>query len=149
MEVRFQAFPDSCYRCRKTGHFAKDCPGPDPPQADSHQEPQPTNPENSQAPTKELVLVEKGKKPMHKEVPKPNPEPSTSQHKEEGWKEVQKKGSFNPAKTPKAKPLQTSTNKIHEKKSIKKDARGKGKPLATMLEDKENMFSCTVNLSDD
>ncbi|MCO5597661.1 hypothetical protein L7F22_051742 [Adiantum nelumboides] len=31
VEVKFQTFPDACYKCKMSGHFARDCPGVQPP----------------------------------------------------------------------------------------------------------------------
>ena len=95
------------------------------------------------------MLVEKAKGSEIKNTSKGNTGAAKAQHKEEGWKEVQKKNAGNSAKPQREKALQDTTNKAKGKNSIKKDARGKGKPLATMLEDKENYFCSTVNLSDD
>lgn len=151
VEVKFQPFPDSCYKCRLQGHFAKDCPGIQKPTADTvHAEPQP--PSESATASTSQALVPRGKEKVHEAPPQflgdPKPIPKAPAN-EEGWKTVQKKSPSKTGQGNQAKPLQDRTNKPKPKSSIKKDARSKNKPLATMLEDKENASCSVVNLSDD
>lgn len=149
VEIKFQTFPDCCYKCKLQGHFARDCPGPqtcdpNPKKAETSEEkktPEPAAPSNS----KEIVLRDTGKAPeaTHKDN---DLHPKSS--KEEGWKTVQgKKIQNKQGSAAQGKPLQDH-NKQKPRSNIKKDARNKPKPLATMLEDKENWFP-TVDLSDE
>lgn len=154
VDVSFQVFPDACYKCRNTGHFARDCPGQEAAQKENSKDNSketsketPKAKEQAEAPSssKELVIFDKGKQTATKDQDKVHSD--KGQSSEGGWKETQKKGSIPAGKALKGKTLQDLTNK--GKKNIKKDARAKGKPLATMLVDKENYFCSTVNLSDD
>lgn len=151
VEVKFQTFPDACYKCKQQGHFAKDCPGVPGPQHEQNTAPQkeqagPEKPSTSQA----IVPVSKGKAPEDPIQLRGAPAaPNKPPLKDDGWKEVNKKSSANVAKGQKNQVLQDNINRGKSKTSIKKDARSKTRPLATMLEDKENFFCSTINLSDD
>lgn len=160
VEVKFQAFPDACYKCKMAGHFARDCPGiqqQEPPIVDDKATPQGSKePVNADKPgtSKEVASKEKTQsfatkeKTQNLETTK-EVKQDPKMPREEGWKTVQgKKGASKAVNSAPAKPLQEVTNKSKPKVTLKKMARSSPKPLATMLEDKENLFA-VVNLSDD
>lgn len=155
VEVKFQSFPDACYKCKISGHFARDCPGLPTPspntttEGEGLQESKDAQKGNSAESTpstsKELVLKNKEKV----SDPPAESKQSSKQAGDEGWKTLQgKKQNAKPGQTGPGKPLQDSTNKPKAKGNLKKMARTHPKPLATMLEDKENMYA-VVNLSDE
>lgn len=160
VEVKFQAFPDTCYKCRQKGHFAKDCAGVQESQPEK-EEASPQNPaeQDKTASTKEIILRPKDKRTeenseQNKEKGKGTPieeqhKASSSKQGDDGWKTVQKKTQAKQPQGAQKKPLQESTNKQKLKSNLKKDARNRHKPLASMLEDKENFFSNAVNLADE
>lgn len=145
--VQFQTFPDSCYKCKQTGHFARDCPGPQNPspksesaQAKAQSSVDSKVPQNVESDTagqsKQLVVYEKEKMQ--------NSESAEGKHtpKEEGWKTAQNKKTLAKQGCPApSKPLQDIHNKPKSKGNPKKEARKKDKPFSSILEDKENLFS--------
>ncbi|MCO5572641.1 hypothetical protein L7F22_026399 [Adiantum nelumboides] len=136
-----------------SGHFARDCPGPktpspSPPSASSAEATETKSSPKPKAASTSKELVFKGKDKAQ-ETPPSEVKQTPKNIKEDGWKTVQGKKPLNKlGNAAPSKPLQENSNKSKTKGNIKKIPRNKSKPLATMLEDKENLF-VVVNLADD
>lgn len=147
VEVKFQTFPDACYKCKRTGHYARDCPGvqtASPPPVEEKNATQDSKaPADKPGSSKEVADTVQSLA-SQKEVKQDPKNP-----REEGWKVVQGKKNVSKAgQSAPPKPLQEITNRGKSKGNLKKMARHPPKPLSTLLEDKENLFAI-VNLSDD
>lgn len=145
VEVKFQTFPDACYKCRKTGHFARDCPGTQTTANLSVEEK--ATPQESKEPADKPGSSKSHADKEQSLSSQKEAKQGSNAAKDEGWKQVQAKKNGSKAGQPIPKPLQEITNK-GKKGNLKKMARNSPKPLATLLEDKENLFAI-VNLSDE